>query len=61
MNNTETPTMQKVAIPLRLPQELYRAMMELVHKRKRDVRGYSVNQYLTELLEAELKESADLK
>ena len=56
MNNSDTPTYQKIMIPLRLAPELYRAMMEHVQREKKDERGYSVNQYLTELLEQDLKD-----
>ena len=56
MNKSETPTKQKVPIPLRLPPELYEQMMELIHERKKEERGYSVNQYLTEILTKDLEE-----
>ena len=55
MNNSDTPTYQKVMIPVRLTPELYRAMMDHVQSEKKDERGYSINQYLTELLEKDLK------
>lgn len=55
MNKSSTPTYQKIMIPLRLPPELYNQMMEKVQKKKKDERGYSVNQYLTELLSKDLK------
>ena len=55
MNNSETPTCQKVMFPVRLTPELYRAMMDRVQSEKKDERGYSVNQYLTELIEKDLK------
>ena len=40
MNKSDTPTKQKVSIPLRLPPELYEQMMELIHERKKEERGY---------------------
>lgn len=43
-------------IPLRLPPEIYNRMMDEVQKKKKDERGYSVNQYLTEILAKDLKE-----
>ena len=58
VNKSDTPTKQKVSIPLRLPPELYEQMMELIHERKKEERGYSVNQYLTEILAKDLKEKA---
>ena len=56
MNKSGTPTKQKIPIPLRLPPELYEQMMEVVQKKKKKERGYSVNQYLTEILAKDLKE-----
>ena len=56
MNKSDTPTKQKIPIPLRLPPELYEQMMEVVQKKKKKERGYSVNQYLTEILSKDLKE-----
>ncbi len=55
MNKSDTPTYQKIMIPLRLPPEIYNRMMEVVQKRKKDERGYSVNQYLTEILSNDLE------
>lgn len=55
MNKTKTPTSEKIGIPLRLEPELYEKMMDRVQKEKKNQRGYSVNQLLTELLEKELK------
>lgn len=56
MNKSKTPTSEKIGIPLRLEPELYEKMMDRVQKEKKNQRGYSVNQLLTELLEHELKE-----
>ena len=56
MNKSDTPTKKKIPIPLRLPPELYEQMMELIHERKKEERGYSVNQYLTEILTKDLEE-----
>ena len=56
MNKSDTPTKQKIPIPLRLPPELYAQMMEVVQKKKKKERGYSVNQYLTEILTKDLEE-----
>ena len=54
MNKSDTPTYEKIMIPLRLPPEIYARMMDEVHRKKKDERGYSVNQYLTELLTKDL-------
>ena len=56
MNKSDTPTKEKISIPLRLPPELYEQMMEVVQKKKKKERGYSVNQYLTEILSKDLRE-----
>jgi hypothetical protein len=40
-------------IPLRLDPELYQKVIERVYQRKEDLRGYSINQLLTELIEKE--------
>ena len=56
MNKSDTPTKQKISIPLRLPPELYEQMMEVVQKKKKKERGYSINQYLTEILSKDLEE-----
>ena len=56
MNKSNTPTSEKIGIPLRLEPKLYEKMMDRVQKKKKEQRGYSVNQLLTELLEKELKE-----
>ena len=61
MNKSDTPTKQKISIPLRLPPELYEQMMEVVQKKKKKERGYSVNQYLTEILSNDLKEQKHVK
>lgn len=56
MNKSKTPTSEKIGVPLRLEPELYEKMMDRVQKEKKNQRGYSINQLLTELLEKELKE-----
>ena len=61
MNKSDTPTKQKIPIPLRLPPELYDKLVEAVQKKKKDERGYSINQYITEILEVELKEKKYVK
>ena len=57
MNTTQTLTEEKVMIPVRIPKELYYTMMEMIHHRKADTRGYSMNQYLTDLIEKDLHKS----
>ena len=57
MNNSGTPTYEKILIPVRLPPEIYEKVMERVHLKKKKHRGYSMNQYLTELLCKDLKDN----
>ena len=45
----------KKIIPLRLPPEIYNRMMDEVQKKKKGERGYSVNQYLTDILTKDLE------
>lgn len=55
MNKSNTPTYEKIMIPLRLPPDIYNQMMDKVQRKKKDERGYSVNQYLTEILTKDLE------
>lgn len=56
MNKSDTPTSEKIMIPLRLPPDTYKTMMQKVRDIKDNAhRGYSVNQFITELIEKELK------
>ncbi len=54
MNKTETITYQKILMPLRLPPETYRKMMDKVYAQKAKNRGYSANQLITALIEKDL-------
>lgn len=57
MNNTKTPTVEKKIFPLRLPPDLYRKVRNEVQKEKDNGNyAYSINDYLTEIIEKELKE-----
>lgn len=56
MNKSDVPTKQKISIPLRLPPDIYEQMMEVVQRKKKKERGYSVNQYMTEILAKDLEE-----
>ena len=61
MNNSGVPTYKKIMIPMRISPELYDEMLTVVQKRKRENRGYSMNQYLTEMLSNALKEEKKRK
>lgn len=55
MNNSNVLTAEKVMITLRLPPDTYTAMMQEVRDKKDNIdRGYSINQFLTELIEDKL-------
>ena len=55
MNKSNIPTYEKIKILLRLPPDIYHRMMDEVQKKKKDERGYSVNQYLTDILTKDLE------
>ncbi len=55
MNKSNTPTYEKIMIPLRLPPEIYSRMMDEVQRKKKEERGYSINQYLTDILIKDLE------
>lgn len=56
MNKSQTPTTEKIMFPLRLPPDVYKRMVEEVRQIKDVKRGYSANEFLTELLEKYLEE-----
>ena len=56
MNKSNTPTYEKIMIPLRLPPEIYSRMMDEVQRKKKEERGYSINQYLTDILIKDLED-----
>lgn len=56
MNKTNTPTVNKKMFTLRLTPETYRKIRENVNKiKEKDGYNYSINDYLTELIEKGLK------
>jgi hypothetical protein len=56
MNSSKIPTIEKTMLPLRLPPELYRKLRDKVNQKKDDKRGYSINEYLTELIINDLED-----
>ncbi len=57
MNRTKTPTSQKVSFPLRLPPNTYKKIRAKVNEIKETGNyAYSINDFLTELIEKGLKE-----
>ncbi len=58
MNKTETPTVDKVTFPLRLPPKMYKQIRVKVNKIKENENyAYSINDFLTEIIEKGLKEN----
>ena len=59
MNSSKIPTVEKTMLPLRLPPELYKKLRDKVNQKKDDKRGYSINEYLTELIINDLEDKTD--
>ncbi len=58
MNKTKTPTADKKTFPLRLPPDIYRQVRNAVQKEKdKGNYAYSINDYLTEIIERELRKN----
>ena len=58
MNKTKTPTVDKVTFPLRLPPKMYKQIRAKVNKIKENENyAYSINDFLTEVIEKSLKET----
>ncbi len=55
MNSSKIPTVEKTMLPLRLPPELYKKLRDKVNQKKDAKRGYSINEYLTELIISDLE------
>ena len=57
MNKTKTPTVEKKTFPLRLPPKMYKQIREKVNEIKENENyAYSINDFLTEIIEKGLKE-----
>lgn len=56
MKETEIPTKDKISIPLRISNDLYIKVRDKVNKEKNKTRGYSINKYIAELIEKNIKE-----
>ncbi|MBQ4613021.1 MAG: hypothetical protein IJB26_05725 [Clostridia bacterium] len=54
MNKSKVSTQEKVMLPLRLPPDVYQKVRRKVNTKKDDIRGYSINEYLTELVMKDL-------
>jgi len=58
MNKTKTPTVDKVTFPLRLPPKMYKQIRAKVNEvKEKENYAYSINDFLTEIIEKGLKDS----
>ena len=55
MSNYDIPTMQKIMLPVRISPDLYKKMRDKVNRQKEEDRGYSMNEYLTDLIRRDLE------
>lgn len=51
----EIPTKDKIMIPVRISDQLYKKMRTKVNNKKDKERGYSINKYIAELIEENTK------
>ena len=56
MKEKDIPTKEKITIPLRISDELYKKVRKKVNKKKDKNRGYSINKYIAELIESSVEE-----
>ena len=55
MSEKDIPTNEKIMIPLRISDELYKKVRNKVNEEKNKTRGYSINKYISELVENNIK------
>lgn len=55
MKEIEIPTKDKITIPLRISNDLYKKVRNKVNKEKNVTRGYSINKYIAELIEKNIR------
>ncbi len=55
MNKSNVLTVEKIMLPLRLSPDIYNKVRKAVNDKKNKERGYSINQYLTELITKDLE------
>lgn len=51
----QIPTKEKIMIPVRISDQLYKKVRKIVNKKKDNDRGYSINKYIAELIEENTK------
>lgn len=56
MKEKEIPTKEKISILLRISNDLYIRVRDKVNKEKNVTRNYSINKYIAELIEKNIKE-----
>lgn len=56
MMETEIPTSEKIMVPIRISNELYKKVRFKVNEEKNNTRGYSINKYIVELIQKNLYE-----
>ena len=56
MKEKDIPTKEKITIPLRISNELYKKVRNKVNTEKNVTRGYSINKYIAELIEKNVRE-----
>lgn len=52
----EIPTKEKIMIPVRISDQLYKKIRIKVNNKKDKDRGYSINKYIAELIEENIKQ-----
>lgn len=52
----EIPTREKIMIPVRISNQLYKKIKIKVNNKKDEERGYSINKYIAELIEENTKQ-----
>lgn len=51
----QIPTKEKIMIPVRISDQLYKKVRKIVNIKKDNDRGYSINKYIAELIEENTK------
>ncbi len=51
----EIPTKEKIMIPVRISDQLYKKVRKKVNSIKDKDRGYSINRYIAELIEKSIR------
>lgn len=51
----QIPTKEKIMIPVRISDQLYKKVRKIVNTKKDNDRGYSINKYIAELIEENTK------